>query len=313
MISKLMSSTTLRYFSEVAERGSFRAAAETLHIAASAINRQVSNLEADLGVKLFERARGRAGLQLTEAGRILQFRLRSAINELRIANDEIVALQGLERGHVMLGCNAAAVNAILPDAIRIFHQTQPNITFGVKVDDTRGLISRLRDGGIDFAVGYNFPPDAGLYRIESVSVKVYIVAFPDHPLAGRASVALSDLVGYNLILPDRPGFLRQIFDFAVRGSKKQINPIVETNSVELTHSLVEHGIGIGLVMGRGQRNEGPGRLVHVEVSDPLLSQNVLSFCKLVDRDLSPAAAAFAGAVCDALKTFGSRQSHPSKP
>ena len=85
---KLARSTALRYFSQVAESGSFRGAAGTLHIAASAINRQISNLEADLGVKLFERARGPAGLRLTDAGTILQGRLRSAMNELRIANEE---------------------------------------------------------------------------------------------------------------------------------------------------------------------------------------------------------------------------------
>lgn len=312
VIPKLVGSTTLRYFSEVAERGSFRAAAESLHIAASAINRQVSNLEADLGVKLFERARGRAGLQLTEAGRILQFRLRSAINELRIANDEIVALQGLERGHVTVGFNDVVVNTILPDVIRKFHRMHPNINFRVRVDNTRGLTSRLMDRDIDFAVGYNFSSDAELSYMAGVSLKMYLIASPDHPLAARSSVTLADLGGYDLILPDGSGFLRQIFDFAFRGSKTQFNPIVETNSFELIHSLVECGVGISIVTGREQRAEGRARLVHVEINDALLSQNVLACCTLPERSLSPAAAAFASIVCDALRTFGNRESHLGK-
>lgn len=312
VIPKLVGSATLRYFSEVAERGSFRAAAESLRIAASAINRQVSHLETDLGVKLFERARGRAGLQLTEAGRILQFRLRSAINELRIANDEIIALQGLERGHVTIGINDVVVNAILPDVIRNFHRTHPNITLGIRADSARGLVSRLKDGDIDFAVGYNFSSEAELSYVESVPLKMYLIVSPDNPLAARSSVTLSDLGGYNLILPDGSGFLRQKFDFAFRGSKMQIKPIVETNSLELIHSLVECGVGISIVTGRAQRDEGRARLIHVEINDALLSQGVLACCKLPDRSLSPAAAAFAGVICDALRTFGSRESNSGK-
>ncbi|WP_164547368.1 MULTISPECIES: LysR family transcriptional regulator [unclassified Bosea (in: a-proteobacteria)] len=311
VIPKLVGSTTLRYFSEVADRGSFRAAAESLRIAASAINRQVSNLETDLGVKLFERARGRAGLQLTEAGRILQFRLRSAINELRIANDEIIALQGLGRGYVTIGFNDVIVNAILPEVIKRFHQAHPNITFGVKVDSTRGLVSRLKDGDIDFAVAYNFSPEAELSYMESISLKMYMIASPDHPLAARASVALSDLSGHNLILPDGSGFIRQVFNIAFGGSNALINQIVQTNSFELIHSLVESGVGISIVTGREQRG-AQARLTHVEIDDALLSQNVLACCKLTDRNLSPAATAFAGAVCDALRAFGHREAHSGK-
>ncbi|CAN7312060.1 LysR family transcriptional regulator [Bosea sp. LjRoot237] len=311
MIPKLVGSTTLRYFSEVAERGSFRAAAESLHIAASAINRQVSNLETDLGVKLFERARGRAGLQLTEAGRILQFRLRSAIDELRIANDEIMALQGLGRGHVTVGFNDVVVNAILPDAIKSFHQAHPNITFGVKVDSTRGLVSRLKDGDIDFAVAYNFSPDAELSYMESISLKMYMIASPDHPLAARASVALSDLGGHNFIVPDGAGLIRQVFDIAFGGSNAPINQVVQTNSFELIHSLVECGVGVSIVTGREQK-EDRARLAHVEVDDALLSQNVLACCKSPDRNLSPAATAFAGVICDALRAFGQREARAGR-
>lgn len=307
VIPKLVGSTTLRYFSEVAERGSFRAAAESLRIAASAINRQVSNLETDLGVKLFERARGRAGLQLTEAGRILQSRLRSAINELRMANDEIIALQGLGRGHVTVGFNDVIVNTILPEAIKDFHQAHPNITFDVKVDSTRELVSRLKDGDIDFAVAYNFSPEAELSYMESIPLKMYMIASPDHPLAARPSVTLSDLGGHNLILPDGSGFIRQIFNIAFGGSKARVNQIVQTNSFELIHSLVECGVGVSVVTGREQK-EDRGRLSHVEIDDALLSRNVLACCKLPDRDLSPAAAAFAAAVCDALRAFEQRES-----
>lgn len=309
---KLARTAALRYFSEVAVRGSFRAAAESLHIAASAINRQVSNLEADLGAKLFERARGRAGLQLTEAGRILQYRLRSAINELRIADDEIIALKGLQHGHVTIGFNDVVVSTIVPEAIESFHRSHPNITFGIKVDTTRGLVTRLKEGEIDFAVGYNFPNIEGLSFIKSVPLRMYLIASADHPLARRSSVTLADMVGHRLILPDGSGLLRQIFESAFDETNLQINPIVETNSLELIHVLAESGIGISIVTGRTQRATGRGQLVHVEINDSRLAPNVLACCKLSIRSLSPAAVAFAEAVCNALTTFGDRELYLGK-
>ncbi|MGJ4859647.1 LysR family transcriptional regulator [Labrys sp. La1] len=309
---KLARTTALRYFWEVAAQGSFRGAAESLHIAASAINRQVSNLEADLGAKLFERARGRAGLQLTDAGRILQYRLRAAINELRIAGDEIIALKGLERGHVTIGFNDVVVNTVMPEVIESFHRSHPNITFSIKVDTTRGLLSRLKGGEIDFAVGYNFPNIEDLSFIKSIPLRMYLVASADHPLARRSSVTLADMGGHKLILPDGSGLLRHIFESAFRGTDLQMDPIVETNSLELIHALAESGIGVSIVTGRAQRATGRGRLVHVEIDDDRLLPNVLACCKLSMRSLSPAAVAFADAVCDALTTFGDRELHLGK-
>lgn len=311
-IPRLLRSTTLHYFSEVAERGSFRAAAEALRIAASAVNRKISNLEADLGVKLFERARGRAGLHLTEAGRILQRRLSSAVNELRIASDEIEDLQGLRRGHVTTGFNDVVVNAIFPESIRNFHAEHPRITFGVKVDSSIGLVSRLKSGDIDLAVGYNFPSDAELSVMESVPLRMYLIASPEHPLAARPSVALSDLGGHNLIMPDGSGLLRLIFDLSFRRSSMKMDPTVETNSFELIHSLVEEGAGISIVTGLSQRRERSDKIVHVEIDDPFLAQNVLSCCKVRDRNLSPAAEVFSRFVCDALRSFGKREENARK-
>ena len=98
----------LRHFIEVAQLGSFRAAAEKLHVAPSAVSKQIKNLELALDVELFRRDRGRAGLELTEAGEILLFRCASVVNELTIAQDEILQLQGLQRGHLRLEIGRAS-------------------------------------------------------------------------------------------------------------------------------------------------------------------------------------------------------------
>src|SRR4051812_15800075 len=91
-------SSSLRYFSEVVRCGSFRRAAEVLHIAPSAISRQVSQLEYRLKAPLFERHT--SGLVLTEEGRILAEHVHALDASTRQLATSIDDISKLRRGHV---------------------------------------------------------------------------------------------------------------------------------------------------------------------------------------------------------------------
>ena len=86
-------SPQLRYFFEVAKAGSFQLAAERINVAASALNRHITLLEAELKVLLFERRPGRGKLKLTAAGESLVHRVRLSMKELQVARSEIEALK----------------------------------------------------------------------------------------------------------------------------------------------------------------------------------------------------------------------------
>lgn len=300
-VPKFARSIAMRYFVEVAEKGSFRGAAEALNIAASAINRHVSNLEEDLGVKLFERARGRAGLRLTDAGAILQFRVRSAFNELRIANDEINALQGLQRGHVIIGVNEGLATNLIPHAVADFHRRYPGITYSIMVDNTRKLVQRLRDGDVDFAIGYNFPLNAQLRFVETISLKMFIITPIGHPLSSRSAVGIADLENVDLVLPDSSLLLRQTFDLVLRRSMVHVRSVVETSSFDLIYSLVEAGIGVGIVTGKSNDTSKRSDVAYVEINDVFLASNVLACCHLPERSISAAASAFMEKICEILR------------
>ena len=111
--AQLKNPTALHYFREVAKAGSFRKAAEVTHVAASAINRQVKNLEDEVEAPLFERGRGRSGLKLTAAGEILLLHVRTIANELNAAKTQIDALKGLKRGNIRMGVNEGFARELL--------------------------------------------------------------------------------------------------------------------------------------------------------------------------------------------------------
>jgi DNA-binding transcriptional LysR family regulator len=89
---------TLRYFNEVAKLGSIRKAADCLHVAPSAVSRQIAQLELELAAVLFERSK--VGVQLTAAGEVLARHSHRIFRDLDRARSGIDDLRGLQRGEV---------------------------------------------------------------------------------------------------------------------------------------------------------------------------------------------------------------------
>lgn len=104
----------LRYFAEVVRSGSLRAASERLFVAASAISRQITLLEDEVGVPLLERSRGRAAIKLTAAGECLMRYVAQTDREFERVRAEIESLKGLRKGH-MRGRAASGARAAVPE------------------------------------------------------------------------------------------------------------------------------------------------------------------------------------------------------
>ena len=102
----------LRYFTAVARHGSIREAAEELHVAQSALSRQIHKLEQDFGVPLFSAMR--AASQLTSAGEIFLRHARSSLRQVERVRSELDALKGLRRGTINLQSIESLVPSVLP-------------------------------------------------------------------------------------------------------------------------------------------------------------------------------------------------------
>jgi DNA-binding transcriptional LysR family regulator len=179
----------LRYFLAVADRLSFRGAAEELHIAQPALSRQVAALERELGVILLERDRG--GVALTVAGRLgaaaARFLLASALETLR-------RVQRADRGahRLVVGYRSGIVPT---PAIRAFTERWPEASVEIRTldwDDQERLITA---GAVD--VGFLRAPVAGDgLRVSPLFREPMLVALPvGHPLADRETLSEAELAG----------------------------------------------------------------------------------------------------------------------
>jgi DNA-binding transcriptional LysR family regulator len=190
------SPTGLRVLREVAQTGSFTAAANALGYTQSAVSRQVAALEAVAGRALFDR--GRHGVTLTAAGTRLLPRAIRILDELDAAVREAGGAE-LAGGPVRLGAFATAVAGIVPRALASLPR---ELRVTLREGTTPALTRALRAGTLDLAVLAQAPPfrppdgESPALELTTLTERDLVVAVPaGHPLAGERAVGAEQLEG----------------------------------------------------------------------------------------------------------------------
>jgi molybdate transport repressor ModE-like protein len=239
---KLVSTTALRYFAEVARTGSIRAASENLFVAASAVGRQLVMLEDSLGAPLLERRQGRGKVRLTAAGELLMRYYKNVSNETRRVHAELEALQGLRRGHVHFGMPESFTRDLMPGFFSRFSKDYPGISFSVHVAGSPRLTQMLLEDELDACFTFGDVPQTDVRTVYSRLMPLFVLVPSGHPLEGRKSLRLSDCAEYGLSLLDSSLWAKLQTDEML--SKANIRPRValETNSYELMRNVAAEGM-----------------------------------------------------------------------
>jgi DNA-binding transcriptional LysR family regulator len=203
----------LRYFLAVAEELNFTRAAERLHMAQPPLSAAIRQLEEQLGVELFERTTRE--VKLTTAGRLLADRGPGLLEQ---ADQVFAAVREIERsplGRLALGVAPPARFGIGPELLAACASRAPGVMLYPREDTTGVLLRELRGGRLDLVVGFCAPPDDALERERLVDQPAVLHVDATHPLAARASVALSDLQDETLIVaggPESPGYTATVVE-----------------------------------------------------------------------------------------------------
>jgi DNA-binding transcriptional LysR family regulator len=232
----------LRYVDEVARAGSIRGAADRLHVAASAVNRRIQDLEDELGTPIFERLP--RGVRLTAAGELFIAYARRRAADLDHVKSEIEALRGVRRGRVAIAGSQAVAPGFLPRAIVDFRARHAGLTFDVKVLDREVAVQAVIDYEVDLALVFNPPANRGFEVLAQVPQRTCAIVAPDHPLARRKSVRLKDCLAYPIAMPDASLSGRSVLeDLLARSSAKPVPQLV-SNSFEMMRSFAREAGGV---------------------------------------------------------------------
>jgi DNA-binding transcriptional LysR family regulator len=246
----------MRVLREVALKGSFSAAAESLSFTQSAVSQQVAALEREAGAVLVERSA--RGVRLTDAGEAVVRHAEGILAKLAEAESELEAIAGLRGGRVRMAAFESAAGTIMPVAIAGFADQHPGVELSMALMDQEDSIPAMRAGDIDLAitVGTGAPGDRegdGVTHYHLLEDPMYLVLPEHHPLARKRGVRLADLA-------DEPWIggapncecNRMITQACMRfGFDPRI--AFETDDYSAVQGFVAAGVGVSLIAELGLR------------------------------------------------------------
>ena len=233
----------LQIFREVAQCGRVTGAAETLHISQPAASMALSELEKHLG-SLFDRHQG-AGLSLNDSGRALLPKACELIDRAQEVERQFTMGSSYEQGVLFIHASSTVGNNILPRILSKFQHEYPGIRTELIIENTRVIEHKILDFETDLAVveGTCLHPD-----IEATTWQedeLVIICNPDHSLAKRKDVPLSDLSDEAWILRESGSGTRELFDEVIASRLGVPSVSMSLNRAEAVKQAVSDGLGIG--------------------------------------------------------------------
>jgi DNA-binding transcriptional LysR family regulator len=279
----------LRVFSAVARHLSFARAAEALHLSPPAVTMQVKELEADLGMPLFER-RGRR-IALTTSGEYMLVYARRILATLKDAEDAAARLQRVQSGRLTVGMVRTA-KFFLPALLSRFLAEHRGVDLRLAVGNREELVSLLQASEVDIAV-MGRPPSEMSTRSEPFAAHPHVfVAAPSHPLAGQRGLAPEALREHDFLVREPGSGTRAAMEAFLQQARLAPRYRMELPSNELIKQAVIANLGMSFLslhtVGMELRH---GQLVVLDVAGtPVVrAWNVVH---TLSKLLSPAAEAF---------------------
>ena len=275
----------LRYFAEVARTGSLAAASETLHVAVSAISRQIARLEEEVGAPLFRRMP--RGMVLTKSGEIFAEHVRRTLLEADTVLSEISAARAPEKGVVRLGYGSSLALAFLPALMAKFHRESPSARFVVRSGLPAQVEQWVSTGEVDVGILCLIGRSTAVNTVFSARTQIYALCRLGHPLAGKAQLTLDDMLEYPIAISERGSMMRQMLDWCCVTRGKRLDPVLVTDNPFLIRQFtaLSDGITLGGKM-LPDNSSGTPVILAKEMDDPLLTQPSIHIVTMPDRRLS---------------------------
>lgn len=233
-----MHGIALKYFVAVAQAGSLSGASKLLHVAVSAISRQIAGLEEEVGSPLFDRAP--RGMVLSEAGRLLLAHARRTQLEADEVLRQIAGLQGAPHDEIRVGASEGPAQGFLPVAMVDFRKQYPRTRFALHVLTPPEAMRAIANGDIDVSVSFNVEPAQGVQVLHSWRAPVYAVMAVNHPLAARSPLHLEEVLAYPLALTDDKSTARRLLNRTCALEAVPLHAALVSNYSPALHGFVRH-------------------------------------------------------------------------
>jgi DNA-binding transcriptional LysR family regulator len=250
-----MENFRLKAFRTVAEKLSFREAAEALLLTQPAVTLQIKALEEELSIRLFDRTGNR--IVLTEAGRRLLKHAKRLAALAQEAERDIATLRGVEFGELHIGASTTIAQYFLPRLLGEFGKLNPRVSISVVSGNTKEIVDALVKGAIVVGLVEGPVLRSGI-RIEPFLDDEIVMILPaQHEWAGQ-TIPKARLETEQLIFREKGSGTRRVVETALQKAKiplKKLHIAMELDSTEAIKEAIEAGLGVGFVSARAIQKE----------------------------------------------------------
>jgi DNA-binding transcriptional LysR family regulator len=293
----------LRALRAVADHGTLAAAADALHLTPSAVSQQLSALEREVARPLLEPA-GRS-VRLTAAARVLLEHADALFAQLERLEGDLAAESGEPRGEIRVVGFPTALAGLLAPAARTLRAQAPGVRLRILELETPDAVAALarRDAELMLGMECSSAPQAGdarYHREDLLGDTLDAVLAVDHPLAGRARIALEELAREEWVAPPVGWSCDEVFHAGCRAAGFSPRIAHRAGDWQATMGLVSAELGISLVPRLAQTTPPPGVVV-IPLAGVAPKRHVFAACR-AGAEAAPAMRA----LLDALQAASQR-------
>lgn len=247
-------------------------ASEELHVAQSAVSRQIHLLEEQLGAKLFVH-QGR-NLQLTPAGKLFLNRAEEILIQLEKAINEVHEFLDPEVGEIRFGFpNSLGIN-LVPTVVSKFRKEHPNVKFRFKQGMSSSMVSAVMNGEIDLALVTPLPDNKHITGDLLLTEELYAILPTDHILAESKTLRLEQLKEEPFVLFSEGYSLRTIVWDACKQAGFTPTIGFEGEETDTIRGFVAAGMGVSLLPETALRDGSPLLTAQIRVTEPKVNRSV---------------------------------------
>lgn len=279
--ARRMDLTSLQLFVAVCELGSIGRAAEREFIAASAISKRLSELEATVGAQLLYRHT--RGVDLTAAGESLLHHARSVLFSLEKMQGELSEYADGVRGHVRIHASISAIVQFLPEDLGEFIRAHGQVKIDLEEHLSAEVVRAVREGAADLGI---CNAATGLGELQSLPYRqdrLALIVPRGHALSGPPSIAFADTLDFDQVGLHSTSSIYLALRQAAEAAGRTIKLRIHVTSLDAMCRMIDNGLGVGVMPQRAfELMHGVGALDCVPLSDAWAEREL----HMIARDFS---------------------------
>ncbi|MFS1702631.1 LysR family transcriptional regulator [Alteromonas sp. AMM-1] len=275
----------MKAFIAVASELHFTRAAEKVCLTQPALSSLIQQLEQDFGIQLIRRHTRQ--VELTEAGENFRATAEKLVADFEQAIYDVKTYKSIRRGRVSIAAVPSVCQYFLPDVLKRFNDTYPDIQLQVVDSAGQDILDALQDKRIDFGITYT-QTNKELEAAPLFQDALVVVCQRQHAFSQCNKVKWEDLCDEKLIAMDKGTTIRTLIDGIALTKNMKLDIVLEPRLMPTAIAYAEAGVGVTILPSLGIEKSLPESLVAIPLGSPEISREI-SVIRRRNSALSPAA------------------------